>query len=140
MAEAFDELLTNPLKVVEDCKLIRTAMKRNWPIPADKRLALIERLFLLAMTSERPTDSIQAAKTVISADAINAKREGTRAAAKAAREASRPSVVNNTLNVLVSGIPDDQLAALYALRKRLAGPGDGAGGDAGGSPLPEPAP
>lgn len=112
MADTIDELFTNPLKIVEDCKMIRTAVRRNWPISQEKREALIERLFRFAMNSDRDVDAIQAAKTILTADQINAKREATRAASKAAKNA-KPSTINvNTAVQVNNGISLDQFRQL----------------------------
>lgn len=57
-----------------DLRLVRKALRHNWPISDDLRARLVNRMDDL-LGSEDERNAIAAAKTLVMADAINAKRE-----------------------------------------------------------------
>jgi hypothetical protein len=69
-------LFSDPVYLKQDLAMVRRAIKKRWPIPRAKRLMLLERLFDIAETSNDNREVINAAKTVLMADGINAKWAG----------------------------------------------------------------
>ncbi len=131
-------LFTNPLKVIEDCKLIARAARNGWPIPTERRIALMDKLFGIIDKSHEAHEVIQAAKAILTADTINQRREAARKAAKIAKNQQAGTVVNVNTAVQVNGYVEpttnaerirEALALLDAARARSLQLPDGTAND-----------
>lgn len=58
-----------------DLQLVRRAIREDWPIPAGVRKLLVEELGGVLKDGEDERNKISAAKALIAADAVNARRE-----------------------------------------------------------------
>ena len=90
-------LFTDPFQIVNDCKLVSKAARLGWPIPVEDKIAILKRLQSIVENSEEEREAIAAAKAIMMADGINAKRE----AARQAKRMAKTSGVNVTVNTAV---------------------------------------
>jgi len=65
--------------------LIRRAIKNNWPIPPEYRKLVCDQMALIVGRSEDERNRIGAAKVLVAADLVNAKREDSDAREDAAK-------------------------------------------------------
>lgn len=76
MSSNLEEMLASGTGNSRDTRLLKRALKQRWPIPEDKKQAIIDRQVKIA-TDEgaSPREATDAARTVIMADRINMEDE-----------------------------------------------------------------
>ncbi len=128
--------------------LARRAISNGWPISPEVRQLVVEQMALIVECSPKARNQMAAAKVLIAADALNARREATAEvliaadALNARREATaeapvQPSgvnvQVNGNVNIGGDGGPEE-LRAIAAQLRQLASQEDGGGqpGSGGG--------
>lgn len=74
-AEVETDLLSDPTYSAQDLKMIKRAIRNDWPISPDLREMLVNRMQEIIKTSDDDRNCIGAARALIQADALNAKRE-----------------------------------------------------------------
>lgn len=72
--------------------LVRRALREDWPISPELRRKLVDQMGMIVESPESPRDCIAAAKVLVAADSLNAKREATDLAAE---KGSEPQTVVN---------------------------------------------
>lgn len=72
--------------------MIRRALRDDWPIPPDLRKTLVAQMGKILESADSDRDCIAAAKVLVAADSLNAKREATDLAAE---KTADPSVQVN---------------------------------------------
>jgi hypothetical protein len=70
-------LFTDDRRIKTDLKLLRQAMDNGWEVPPKLKKLAIAKVGLILSKSEDPRDITAAVRCLISADALNAKREET---------------------------------------------------------------
>lgn len=69
------ELFKDPRHVRQDLKLLRSALNNGWPISEDLRKAAMARIAQIVIKSNDSRELIAAVRTLLSADALNQRRE-----------------------------------------------------------------
>lgn len=117
------EIVSQPLR--SNATLIRRAIREDWPISAEVRKAVVTQMAVTAISGANERDRIAAAKTLVAADAVNAKRE----AMDQADEHKRLPNLHLHQHNHAAAMTDDDLQAII-LDQPPAGCGDGAIGPA----------
>lgn len=71
------QLFSDPGHVRDDLRLLRSAIKRRWPIPKSLRGLAVEKIKGILESSKDDRSIVAALRALIAADALNAKREET---------------------------------------------------------------
>lgn len=106
--------LIDPRTACQDIKLLRRAIREDWPMSPEVRKMVMNQLAIVVGTSGEQTRSrVAAAKALIAADSVNVKRE---ALDQADAHKAAPST---HLHVHQSISTDDQRSRLSAIAERL---------------------
>ena len=116
--------------------LVRRAIKKQWPIDRKRRQAIVDQMALIVDQGEEARDKIAAAKVLVSADAVNAKRESM----VLGTHLFKPTELHQHVHVELPAYEHRTVAAriLARIEQRRAGEseagnGTSGNGDAGGN-------
>lgn len=99
-----------------DLQIIRRAIRNDWPIDPGTRQRVVSQMVTLAESAEDERTRVSAAKTLISADAINARRESTDIAAEKDSKSTINVNVDNRRVLILPSNNRDPLPAITGAR------------------------
>lgn len=111
--------------------LVRRAIREDWPIPPELRAKLVAQMGKVLEKSEDERNQVAAAKVLVAADAINAKREGADAAAEKGDSGTQVNVQVNIADMRQQMLADPEYIELQR-RKALGQAGVSKNGNGNG--------
>lgn len=115
-----DGLLRDKYRIKTDIRLATRAILNGWPVPPSMREVVMEEMVGIVMDSQDNTEKIGAARAILSADAVNAKREHTDMQKN--KETQPKKTVQTLVQNLNVALTVEQLEQLRELQSKVTVP------------------